>query len=62
MNVGQCLRGKSLCLATAESCTGGWIAQCLTDVAGSSGWFERGYNTVGFSLGSIQSEYIWRLL
>lgn len=29
-------------LATAESCTGGWIAKCLTDVAGSSGWFERG--------------------
>ncbi len=29
-------------LATAESCTGGWIAKCLTDIAGSSGWFERG--------------------
>ncbi|GAB4359714.1 MAG: nicotinamide-nucleotide amidase [Methylohalobius crimeensis] len=45
MNVGQCLRGKSLCLATAESCTGGWIAKCLTDVAGSSEWFERGFVT-----------------
>lgn len=32
-------------LALAESCTGGWIAQCVTDVAGSSGWFERGYVT-----------------
>lgn len=31
------------CLATAESCTGGWVAKCLTDVAGSSQWFERGY-------------------
>ena len=30
-------------LATAESCTGGWVAKCLTDVAGSSQWFERGY-------------------
>ncbi len=30
---------------TAESCTGGWLAKCLTDVAGSSHWFERGYVT-----------------
>jgi len=29
-------------LVTAESCTGGWIAKTLTDVAGSSGWFECG--------------------
>lgn len=29
-------------LATAESCTGGWIAKCCTDRAGSSAWFERG--------------------
>lgn len=29
-------------LATAESCTGGWIAKTLTDVAGSSAWFECG--------------------
>lgn len=32
-------------LATAESCTGGWIAKCCTDRAGSSAWFERGYVT-----------------
>ena len=30
-------------LATAESCTGGWIAKCCTDIAGSSAWFERGF-------------------
>ena len=30
-------------LATAESCTGGWIAKSLTDVAGSSAWFEYGF-------------------
>lgn len=35
--------GRTLCLA--ESCTGGWIAKCVTDVAGSSDWFERGWVT-----------------
>lgn len=29
-------------LAVAESCTGGWIAKCLTDIPGSSGWFRAG--------------------
>src|SRR5215510_571003 len=29
-------------LVTAESCTGGWIAKVLTDIAGSSAWFECG--------------------
>ena len=32
-------------LATAESCTGGWVAQCLTSMAGSSAWFDRGFVT-----------------
>jgi nicotinamide-nucleotide amidase len=32
-------------LSTAESCTGGWVAQTLTAIAGSSGWFERGFVT-----------------
>ena len=32
-------------VATAESCTGGWIAKALTDVAGSSEWFEEGIVT-----------------
>lgn len=32
-------------LATAESCTGGWVAKACTDLAGSSGWFERGLVT-----------------
>lgn len=30
------------CLAVAESCTGGWLAKLLTDMPGSSAWFERG--------------------
>lgn len=32
-------------LTTAESCTGGWVAQSLTAIAGSSAWFERGFVT-----------------
>ncbi len=32
-------------LAVAESCTGGWVAKVLTDLAGSSVWFERGFVT-----------------
>ena len=32
-------------MATAESCTGGLIAGAITDVAGSSGWFDRGFVT-----------------
>ncbi|HEY4732334.1 MAG TPA: CinA family protein [Gammaproteobacteria bacterium] len=32
-------------LTTAESCTGGWVAEVLTSVAGSSRWFERGFVT-----------------
>src|ERR1044072_3858902 len=30
-------------LATAESCTGGWIAKLCTDIAGSSDWFDCGF-------------------
>ncbi len=37
----ECLvRHRSV--ATAESCTGGWVAKCLTDIAGSSEWFYGG--------------------
>jgi nicotinamide-nucleotide amidase len=43
--LGARLKRRRLKLATAESCTGGWIAQALTSVAGSSAWFERGFVT-----------------
>ena len=43
--VGQKLRGAGRRLATAESCTGGWVAKACTDVAGSSQWFECGFIT-----------------
>lgn len=39
------LRERGSMLAAAESCTGGWIAKCCTDYAGSSNWFERGFVT-----------------
>jgi nicotinamide-nucleotide amidase len=41
--LGATLRAKGLKLATAESCTGGWVAMALTAIPGSSDWFERGY-------------------
>ncbi len=43
--VGRRLRGAGLSIATAESCTGGLLAKCLTDIAGSSDYFERGWVT-----------------
>ena len=43
--VGRVLVVQHLKLATVESCTGGWIGQSLTAVAGSSAWYERGFVT-----------------
>lgn len=43
--VGEALKAQGLMLATAESCTGGWVAQAVTAVPGSSQWFERGFVT-----------------
>jgi nicotinamide-nucleotide amidase len=42
---GMALKERGQVLVTAESCTGGWVAQALTSIAGSSDWFERGYVT-----------------
>jgi nicotinamide-nucleotide amidase len=43
--VGRKLRSAGRRLATAESCTGGWVAKVCTDIAGSSQWFECGFVT-----------------
>ena len=50
--VGELNRNKRA-VATAESCTGGWIAKALTDVPGSSGCF--GYGIVSYSNGAKES-------
>ena len=41
--VGGRLRDSGALLVTAESCTGGWVSQAVTAIAGSSEWFERGF-------------------
>jgi len=43
--LGDALLRRGWRVAVAESCTGGWVAKCLTDIAGSSGWFDRGFVT-----------------
>jgi nicotinamide-nucleotide amidase len=43
--LGKLLLEQHKQLAVAESCTGGWLAKSLTDIAGSSAWFERGLVT-----------------
>ena len=43
--VGARLKARGLRLATAESCTGGWVAGAVTAIAGSSEWFDRGFVT-----------------
>jgi nicotinamide-nucleotide amidase len=43
--VGETLERKGILVATAESCTGGWIGEALTAIPGSSNWFERGFIT-----------------
>ena len=43
--VGAALKKRQLMLTTAESCTGGWVAEAVTMVPGSSDWFERGFVT-----------------
>jgi len=45
IQAGTVLSEKSLMVATAESCTGGLVAAAITDISGSSGWFERGFVT-----------------
>ncbi len=43
--LGELLIDRGEWLAAAESCTGGWLAQSVTAIAGSSAWFDRGFVT-----------------
>jgi len=43
--IAELLINRDKQLTVAESCTGGWVAKVLTDLAGSSSWFERGFVT-----------------
>ena len=43
--LGGMLKQKGMKMATAESCTGGGIAQAITEIPGSSAWFDRGFVT-----------------
>ncbi len=45
IEVGQALLERKKTLTTAESCTGGWIAKVITDIAGSSDYYHRGFVT-----------------
>jgi nicotinamide-nucleotide amidase len=45
LRVGRYMLARRCRVATAESCTGGWIAKALTDIAGSSDWFSAGFVT-----------------
>lgn len=45
VQLGKSLRARDWSVATAESCTGGWIAKTITEVPVSSSWFERGFVT-----------------
>ena len=43
--VGAALQSRGLMLASAESCTGGWVGAAVTAIAGSSQWYDRGFIT-----------------
>ena len=43
--LGDALRDRGLVAATAESCTGGGVAEAITRIAGSSAWFDRAFVT-----------------
>lgn len=45
IQIGSALKSHGFMLAIAESCTGGAVASAITDIAGSSEWFERGFIT-----------------
>ncbi|MEG5265708.1 CinA family protein [Pseudomonas sp. JDS28PS106] len=53
-SLGQLLQASNAQVTTAESCTGGGIAEAITRVAGSSAWFEAGYVTYSNAQKTLQ--------
>ena len=47
--LGVLLRSAGQTVATAESCTGGWVGHCLTAIPGSSAWYDRGFVTYSYA-------------
>lgn len=41
--LGEALCARGIFMATAESCTGGWVSKVVTDIPGSSAWFDCGF-------------------
>lgn len=64
LRVAAAMQRHSWMLASAESCTGGWIAKTLTDLSGSSAWFEAGVvsysNEAKMSLLGVRRETLER--
>ena len=62
--LGDALAARGWSAASAESCTGGWIAKAITDVPGSSGWFGAGFvvysNEAKTALLAVPAELIAR--
>ncbi|RUL69518.1 CinA family protein [Dyella choica] len=62
--VATAMQQHKLMLACAESCSGGWIAKALTDLSGSSAWFEAGVvsysNEAKMALLGVQRETLER--
>ncbi|MFC3650931.1 CinA family protein [Dyella humi] len=62
--VATAMQQHKLMLSAAESCTGGWIAKTLTDLSGSSAWFEAGVvsysNEAKMSLLGVRRETLER--
>ena len=48
VSVGQLLQSHGQTLVSAESCTGGWIGKTVTDIAGSSAWFDCGITAYSY--------------
>jgi len=59
---GTLLTQRKVRCATAESCTGGWVAQVLTSVGGSSAWFERGFVTYSNAAKHQMLDVPWAML